>query len=96
MGAGSARPVVALAQQILEGRDQVAPHRAAQAAGAEQDHVLIDGLDEQVIEADLPEFVDDHHRVGERRIAQQPIQKGSLPGPQEAGEHGQRDRLRAS
>ena len=60
--------VVALAQEILERRDEVAAHGAAEASGGEQDHGVVDGLDKQMIEADLAELVDDDDRVGESRI----------------------------
>ena len=53
--------VVALAQQVLERRDQIAAHGAAQAAGGEQHHALVDFFHQQMIEADLAELVDDHH-----------------------------------
>ena len=76
--------------------DEVAPDRAAEAAGREQDHAVLDRLDEQVVEADLAELVDDHDRVGERRIAQEPVEQRRLAGAEEAGEHGQRDRRAAA
>ena len=52
-------PVVAPAQQILEGGDEIAAHGAAKTTGREQDHVVVDSLDEQMIEPDLAELVDD-------------------------------------
>ena len=88
--------VVAAAQEIFERRDQVAAHGAAQAAGAEQDHPLIDRLDQQVVEPDLAELVDDHHRVGERRIAEEAVQQRGLARAEEAREHGERDRRGAA
>ena len=72
--------VVALAQQVLERRDEVAAHRAAEAAGGEQDHALVHGLDEEVVEADLAELVDDHDGVGERRVLQQAVEQRGLAG----------------
>ena len=83
--------VVALAQQVLERRDEVAAHGAAQAAGGEQNHALVDGFHQQVIEADLAELVDDHHRVLQRRILQEPVEQGGFARSQKAGEDGERD-----
>ena len=71
-------PVVAPAQQILKGCDEVAAHRAAQAPGREQDHAVVGRLDEQVVEPDLAELVDDHDRVGERRVAQEMVEQRRL------------------
>ena len=85
--------VVALAQQVFQGGDQVAAHGAAQAAGAQQDHVLVDPLDQQMVEADLAELVDDDHGVGQGRIAQHPVEQRRLAGAEESGEDGERDRL---
>jgi hypothetical protein len=59
----------------------------------QQHHVVVDRLDQQVVEADLAEFVDDNGGAGESRIAQEAIEKGGLAGPEEAGQHGQRDRF---
>ena len=50
----------------------------------------------RMTKADRAELVDDHHRIGERRIAQQPVQQRRLAGAEEAGEHRERDRLRAT
>jgi hypothetical protein len=84
--------VVAPAQQILEGGDEVAADRAAEAARREQDHALVHRFDEEVIEADLAELVDDHDRVGEGGVAEETIEERRLARAKEAGEHGQRDR----
>src|SRR5262249_30195183 len=46
-----------------------------------------------MIEPDLAELVDDHDRAGERCILQQAVEQCSLAGTQEAGEHGEGDRL---
>ena len=48
--------------------DQVAAHGAAQAAGREQHHAVLDVLDQQMVEADLAELVDDDGGLGQRRI----------------------------
>jgi hypothetical protein len=84
--------VVAPAQQVLKGGDEIAAHRATQAAGRQQDHAVIDGLDEKMIEADLAELVDDDDGVGKGRIAQKTVQEGRLAGAKEPREDGERDR----
>ena len=101
-GAGSASPVVSsitrrkadaavveIAQQAFERDDQIAAQRAAQAAALQQHHVVVDGLDQQMVEADLAELVDDDGGVGERRILQQAVEQRGLAGAEEAGQHGQ-------
>ncbi len=107
-GAGSASPVVSMhhaaeggaaiveiAQQVLQRVDEVAAHRAAQAAALQQHHVVVDMLDQQMVEADLAELVDDDGGLGERRVLEQPVEQRGLAGAEEAGEHGQRDGLAA-
>ena len=88
--------VVAAAQQIFERRDQVAAHGAAQASRTEQDHPLVHRLDQQVVETDLAELVDDHHRVGQRRVGEEAVQQRGFARAEKAGEHGERDRLGAA
>jgi hypothetical protein len=84
--------VVAPAQEVLEGRDEVAAHGAAQAPGGQKNHAVLDGLDKEVVEADLAELVDDHDRVGERRVTQESVQERRLAGAQKARQHRERDR----
>ena len=43
------RPLSRLRREVFEGRDEIAAHRAAEAAGGEQDHPLVHGLHQQVI-----------------------------------------------
>jgi hypothetical protein len=50
--------IVERAQQPLQGIDEIASDGAAQAAGGEQHQPIIGMLDEEMIEADLAEFVD--------------------------------------
>ena len=66
---GAIRPLSRLRRRSSRVCDEIAAHRAAEAPGGEQDHAVVDRLDEQVVEADLAELVDDDDRVGERRIA---------------------------
>ena len=75
--------VVAPAQQVLQGRDQVAAHGAAEAARREQDHALVGRLDEEVIETDLAELVDDDDGALEGRVAQQIVEQRRLAGAEE-------------
>ena len=76
--------------QVEQGVTQRAEQAAAQASGIEQHDVLGGARDEQVIEADVAEFVDDHHRVAQPRVAQRRIEQSGLAAAQETGEH--RDR----
>ena len=105
-GAGSARPgrlddeavelpdapVVETAQQIFERVDQIAAQGAAKTARGHHDHVAVDLLDEQMIEADLAEFVDQDDGSRQRGILQKAIEQGRLAGPEEARDdcHGDR------
>ena len=86
--------IVAPLQEILERRDEIAPDRAAQAPRGEQDHIRVDLLDEQMIEADLAELVDQHHRVAQALVAQQAVEQRRLARAQKSGEHAERHRRR--
>jgi hypothetical protein len=68
-----AAAVVEVAQQRFKRIDEVAPHRAAQASGLQQHHIVADVLDQQMIERHLAEFVDDDGGLRERGILQQPV-----------------------
>ena len=85
--------IVEIAQQALERVDEIAAQGAAQAAALQQHHVVVDGLHQQMVEADLAELVDDDGGAGERGIADEPVQERGLAGAQEAGQHGKGDRL---
>ena len=84
--------VVEPAQQPFERVDQIAPHRAAHAAAREHRQSALDLLDQQMVQSDLAEFVDEHRRIGERRVLEQPIEQARLAGTEKAGQHGQRQR----
>ena len=86
--AEAAAPVVEIAQQRLQRVDQIAAHGAAQAARLQQHHVVADIFHQQVVEADLAEFVDDDGGVGERRLFEQAVEQRGLAGAEKAGEHG--------
>ena len=68
-----AAAVVEVAQQRFKRIDEVAPHRAAQASGLQQHHIVADILDQQMVERHLAEFVDDDGGLRERGILQQPV-----------------------
>ena len=87
------RPGVAPVEQVVEPVDQVAAQRAAQAAGIERNDFALDRLEQQMVEADLAPFVDDHQRIGERRALEQAVDQARLAGAEEAGDDVQRDRL---
>ena len=87
------RHLAALAPRV-EAADrlrQVAADGAADAARLHQQHVAAHVGDQVVIEADLPELVDQHGAVGEVRTAQHMPQQRGLAGAEEAGEHMHRD-----
>ena len=83
--------VVEIAQQVLERGDEIAAQRAAQAAALQQHHVVVDGLDQQMVEPDLAELVDDDGGAGERGIVHQAVEQRGLAGAEEAGQHGERN-----
>ena len=82
-----------MARSMKQRVDQVAAHGTAQAAALQQNHVVVDGLHQEMVEADLAELVDDHRGVGERRVAHQRVEQRCFPGAEEAGQDGERDGL---
>ena len=78
-------------EEILEGAGQFAAHGTAQATRVEQHHPLGLDLDQVVIDADLAEFVDQHHRATQPRLAQQVVQHRGLAGTEKAAEHADRN-----
>ena len=83
------RPVL----QVANGEFQVRADGAADAAALHQQHALLDLLEEQVIEADLPEFVDDDRGVREGGMLQRLAKERCLaatqkPGNNVDGDHG--------
>ena len=55
-------------EQIFQRPQQIAAHRAANAAGAEQNQCVVDLLDQQVVDADFTELVDQHCRASHLRL----------------------------
>ena len=80
LAAGAARV------QVLQGGLQVVAHRAAQAAVLQQQGALRGVLDQVVIDPDLAELVDEHHRAVETWRAQQRLEQGRLAAAEGAGE----------
>ena len=70
--------------QVLDRRRKLAADGAADAAGLQQHHRVVDALEQMMIEPDLAEFVDQHGGVGQRRIGQQALQQRRLARAQKA------------
>jgi hypothetical protein len=60
--------------EVTQRIDQVAAHRAADAAAGQQHGVFVGCGDQQVVEPDLAELVDDHRCTSHCRILQQPVE----------------------
>ena len=73
-------------KKIMDRVDEVTTDGAAQAARRHLDNVLIRPLDQQVIDADVSEFVDDDGGIRQKRVLQKEVEKRGLSGPEEAGE----------
>ena len=108
-GAGSARPVVSMItrfsvcdaaglqpiDQIGERVDEIAAHRAAEAAVGKLDDPVGRTLDQQMVDRDVAELVDDDGRIGERRVLEQPVEQRRLAGAEKTGQHRDRYRMKA-
>ena len=88
---GRHRARVASAQNVVQAIDQIAAQRAAEASRSHQDHVVGDGLEQEMIEADLAPFVDDDERPGEFGRAQQAIDQRRLARAEKARDDVQRN-----
>ncbi len=101
-GTGSARPVVSTmmpskrpgtAHQAFDDADQVAAHRAADAAVVHLVDFFV-GLDDQVVvDADLAEFVDDDRIFLAVVFGKDAVEQRRLAGAEITGEHGDGDGL---
>ena len=78
------QPAFAPRMQVPDRRRQLAADGAADAARLQQHHRLVDALEQMMVEPDLAELVDQHGGVGQRRIAQQPLQQRRLARAEEA------------
>ena len=102
-GFGSARPEVSMTmwsggsgrfEQLLDGRQEVVGHGAADAAVGELDDVVLRaGRDaaarqELAVDAELAELVDDEREAAAVGVAQQMPDHGGLAGAEEAGDDG--------
>ena len=88
---GRHRARVPSLQNIVQAVDQIASQRAAEASRSHQDHVVGYSLEQEMIEADLAPFVDDHERLSEFQRAEQTIDQRRLARAQKAGDDMQRN-----
>ena len=80
----------AIDEQIDQRVGDVAAHRAAQAAALHQ-HDIVGGLfDQQMVDADLAEFIDDHSGRRHFRPLQYMVQHGGLAAAEKPGQQGYR------
>lgn len=79
--------------QVLQGADEVAADGAAEAAGVEEDGGVVEGFDEEVVEADLAELVDEDGGVGEVWLFEEVVEEGRFSGAEEAGEYDKGDQV---
>jgi hypothetical protein len=77
--------------KLLQCRDQVALHAAAETAGIEQDHGVVELLDQMMVDADFAELVDQQRGAGHRRVFHQLVQQRRLAGTEEAGQQTHRN-----
>ena len=77
--------------QTGDDADQVAAHRAADAAVVHLEHVLVGTHHEVVVDADLAELIDDHCVALAVILGEDAVQQGGLAGTEVAGEDGDGD-----
>jgi len=75
------------AHQAVEDADQVAPHRAADAAVIHFEHFLVGADHEVIVDADFAELVDDDGVFLAVRLGKNAIEQCGLAGAEIAGEH---------
>jgi hypothetical protein len=56
----------------------------------QQDHRVVNALEQVMVKADFAELVDQDGAVGKRRIAQQPLQERRLARAEKAGDRNDR------
>ena len=86
-------PALAL-HQALDDPNEVAAHRAADAAVVHLEHFLVRADDQLVVDADLAELIDDDRITLAVRLAQDPVEQRRLAGAEIAGEHRDGNSLR--
>jgi hypothetical protein len=74
--------------RALNHPDQVAAHRAADAAVVHFKHFFIGAHDEVVVDADLAELIDDHGVAFAVVLREDAVEQGGLAGAQVAGQDG--------
>src|SRR5499427_10264208 len=80
----------------MERCSEVVADLAAQTSGLQLDNALLARLDQVMVEADLPELVDDHSGSREFRPTQQVSEQRRLAAPKEAGENQSLDHVGTS
>ena len=74
--------------QVADDPNQIAAHRAADAAVVHLEDLLI-GINYQlVVDAHLAELVDDHRHLEAVLVGEDPVEQGRLAGTEVTGEHG--------
>ena len=84
-------PLDPVDEQIGQRVDDVAAHRAAQAAAVQQYDILGRAFDQQVVEADLAELVDDDRGRRHAGLLQHVVQQRRLAAAEKPGQHRHRN-----
>ena len=85
---GAGRPPLVERNQAAH---EVVADGAAQAAGTEEDGLLVQELlHEQVVDADFPELVHEHRGIAHFRMPEQRVEQGGLAASEKAGDDGNR------
>ena len=72
-------------QQIMDRVDEITTNGAAQTPRRHLDDILVSPFNQQMIDAGIPEFVDDDGGIAQERVLQQEVQQRRFPGTQKAG-----------
>jgi hypothetical protein len=78
-------------KQIGQGIDDIAAHRAAEAAAVQQNDILARLLDQQMVETDLAELVDDDRGSGHVGLFQNMIEHGRFAAAEKTGQQRHRN-----
>ncbi len=74
------QPALASGVEVLERGGKLPTNRAADASGAQQDHLAVDALNKIVIQPDFAEFIDQNGRIGKGRVRQNALEQRRLAG----------------
>jgi hypothetical protein len=74
-------------EKVLQRVNEIAAHRATQAAAAEKDYIITGGFHQVVIQPDFPEFIDDDGRVAHFRPMEDVRKKRCLAASEKTGDH---------